>query len=231
MLISEIFHSIQGEGKLAGVPSVFVRTSGCNLRCWFCDTPYASWQPEGTARTWEDVFEEVLSHQCQHVIITGGEPFLQNEIVPLAAALAKERIHITVETAGTLYLPITANLMSISPKLSNSIPHDDSVWNTKHDKRRDQPDVIRKMVNEYACQFKFVIDTPDDLTDVIAYLERFPEIAKEDVMLMPQALTAEEIQEKTPWLQQAANNYGLSLSPRLHIEMWGNVRGEQKKVL
>ncbi len=178
MFIAELFHSIQGEGKLAGVPSVFVRTSGCNLRCWFCDTPYTSWKPEGVQREWKDLVEEVKKFHCEHVVITGGEPFLQDDVIPLAANLRKAGMHVTFETAGTIFLPVEADLMSISPKLANSIPHDDAVWKMKHDKLRDQPEVIRQMVTEYACQFKFVIDMPDDMTDVIAYLEQYPEIAK-----------------------------------------------------
>ena len=226
MFIAEIFHSIQGEGKLVGVPSVFVRTSGCNLRCWFCDTPYTSWKPEGVQREWEDLFEEVNKLNCEHIVITGGEPFLQEDVIPLAAALRKEGMHVTFETAGTIFLPVEADLMSISPKLANSVPNDDDVWKSKHEKLRDQPEVIRQMVTEYTCQFKFVIDSPDDLIDVVAYLEQYPEIAREDVMLMPQARTIEEIQEKTPWLQQAAEDNGFQVSPRLHVELWGNVRGK-----
>ena len=226
MFISEIFHSIQGEGKLAGVASVFVRTSGCNLRCWFCDTPYTSWISEGDHRTWEDVFDEVIQFQCDHLVITGGEPFLQDDILPLAAACKKEGMHITIETAGTVFLPVVADLMSISPKLMNSVPDKDITWKVKHEKMRDQPNVIQQMVVDYPCQFKFVIDDPQDLSEVITYLERYPEIAKEDVLLMPQARTVEEIQEKTPWLHQAANDHGFAVSPRLHIEKWGNVRGK-----
>ncbi len=86
MLISEIFYSIQGEGMLTGVPSVFIRTSGCNLRCNWCDTPYASWNPEGTARTIEQIVAEVQSHPARHVVLTGGEPMIAKDIAALADA-------------------------------------------------------------------------------------------------------------------------------------------------
>ena len=93
MLISEIFYSIQGEGELTGVPSVFVRTSGCNLRCAWCDTPYASWNPEGEMRTVAQLVATVQeSRAARHVVLTGGEPMVAKGIHDLAARL-KEATH------------------------------------------------------------------------------------------------------------------------------------------
>src|SRR3990170_7259929 len=115
MKIAEIYKSIQGEGRLTGTPSVFVRTSGCNLRCWFCDTPYSSWSPEGSRERWQDVLEKVLSHDCGHVVITGGEPLLQPDVVPLSHALRDAGRHVTIETAGTVFRDVHADLMSVSP--------------------------------------------------------------------------------------------------------------------
>ena len=113
---------MQGEGLLTGTPSVFVRASGCNLRCWFCDTPYASWTPEGEDLSVDEILAQVERHDCRHVVITGGEPMLFAELIPLTAALRAAGRHITIETAGTLYLPVQCDLMSISPKLANSTP-------------------------------------------------------------------------------------------------------------
>ena len=129
MRIAEIFRSLQGEGLLTGTPSVFVRTSGCNLRCWFCDTPYTSWEPEGEDFSVDEILQRVdgllgADKSCRHAVLTGGEPMLFAELVPLAAALRQRGLHITIETAGTLYLPLACDLMSISPKLSNSTPPD-----------------------------------------------------------------------------------------------------------
>ena len=73
MKIAEIFYSLQGEGTLAGVPSVFIRVSGCNLRCTWCDTPYASWNPQGTDLPLSAILEEVGKHPARHVVLTGGE--------------------------------------------------------------------------------------------------------------------------------------------------------------
>src|SRR2546421_2667194 len=103
MKVSEIFYSIQGEGKLVGVPSVFVRTSGCNLRCTWCDTPYASWNPEGEQRNIAQIVAAVENHPtARHVVLTGGEPMIAKEIRELASAIKITGRHITIETAATL---------------------------------------------------------------------------------------------------------------------------------
>jgi 7-carboxy-7-deazaguanine synthase len=122
MRIAEVFLSIQGEGLLTGTESVFVRASGCNLRCWYCDTPYTSWSPEGDDLSVEEILADIERHKCKHVVLTGGEPMLFSELVPLSEELHRRGLHITVETAGTLHLPVRCDLMSISPKLSNSTP-------------------------------------------------------------------------------------------------------------
>src|SRR2546421_5370438 len=88
--ISEIFYSIQGEGMLTGVPSVFVRTSGCNLRCTWCDTPYTSWIPEGADKTVEQIVAEVRAHPARHVVVTGGEPMIAEHTTDLTEALRRE---------------------------------------------------------------------------------------------------------------------------------------------
>jgi len=118
--ISEIFYSIQGEGRLIGTPSVFIRTSGCNLRCVWCDTPYTSWTPEGEDWTIKEVLREVRKHPARHIVITGGEPLLAAEIQELAAALKRAGAHITIETAATIFKPVACDLVSLSPKIANS---------------------------------------------------------------------------------------------------------------
>ena len=122
MKIAEIYRSVQGEGLLTGVPSVFVRTSGCNLRCWFCDTPYASWRPEGGDMSTDEIVAQVEEWDTQHVVVTGGEPMLFAELIPLCRRLREIGRHVTIETAGTLYLPVECDLMSISPKFARSAP-------------------------------------------------------------------------------------------------------------
>ncbi len=225
MRISEIFHSVQGEGQFAGTPTVFVRTTGCNLRCAWCDTPYTSWNPEGVQRTWQSVFEQVLEYDCRHLVLTGGEPMLQPDVVPITRELASRGKYITVETAGTVFRDVHADLMSVSPKLSNSTP-DDAIWSQRHDRLRENDAVAARLFDEYNCQLKFVIDCADDLTEVEAYLARFPSVSRDQVWLMPQAITQNEIETKSAWLTPIARERGFQISPRLHIELFGNVRGK-----
>lgn len=223
--ISEIFTSIQGEGQYAETPSVFVRTTGCNLRCWFCDTPYTSWEPEGPQRSWRSVLEEVLDQETTHVILTGGEPLLQPDIVPLSQALRDAGRFVTIETAGTIYRPVAADLMSISPKLSNSVPLAPSKWRDRHLKSQENDAVVQRLIAETDYQLKFVVDQRADLIEIAAYLERFPEIVRESVWLMPQGITAEELAARTTWLTPWAADHGFRVSPRRHIELYGYRRG------
>src|SRR6185312_15697990 len=103
MRIAEVFHSIQGEGKLVGVPSAFVRASGCNLRCAWCDTPYASWEPDGGEMPVDEIVTRVAEFGARHVVLTGGEPMIMPDIAPLCEALEKVGHHITIETAATVF--------------------------------------------------------------------------------------------------------------------------------
>lgn len=222
--VAEIFHSVQGEGAYAGVASVFVRLTGCNLRCWFCDTPYSSWNPEGEFVTVDDAVERVAKYRCHHVVVTGGEPMLQAEVVPLTQRLADAGYFVTVETAGTVYQPVAAHLMSLSPKRANSTPVD-ATWTDRHESIRDNREVMQRLLGDYRYQLKFVIDQPADVDDVATYLDGYPQIARDRVFLMPQAVTADELSARLAWLAPQAAALGLRLSPRLHIERWGNTRG------
>jgi len=241
MRIAEIFRSIQGEGRLTGVDSVFVRTSGCNLRCRYCDTPYASWSPEGEDLSVSEILEKVSETTsplplgegacCNaapaHVVLTGGEPMLFAELIPLTAALRERDCHITVETAGTLYLPVACDLMSISPKLSNSTPPSelDPRWTWRHTINRHAPEVIRRLLAEYDCQLKFVVDCPDDCREIEEYLAEFPEVERPRVMLMPQGVEAEVLAEKAVWLEPYCADHSFTFCPRRQIEWFGCQRG------
>ena len=206
MWIAEVFASIQGEGQFTGVPSAFVRTSGCNLRCWFCDTPETSWRPRGEHREWQDVAREVAGLECPHVVVTGGEPMLQPGVVPLTRELRERGYVVTIETAGTVDAAVEADLMSISPKLGNSTPRDDLTWANRHDARRDAPQVIERWIGEFDYQLKFVVDRPGDVDEVEAYLGRFAAVEPERVWLMPQGVTSEEIAERAGWIREAADS-------------------------
>ena len=147
-----MFYSIQGEGKLMGVPSFFIRTSGCNLRCSWCDTPYTSHYPENEKITEVEIMQTLAkaSVDCRHIVITGGEPFIQEkELISLCSMLKSEGKHITIETNGTIYFETEADLLSISPKLSNSTPpiaQSGERWNTKHEEDRINIPVLKKMM-------------------------------------------------------------------------------------
>ena len=245
MRIAEIFRSIQGEGRLTGVDSVFVRTSGCNLRCRYCDTPYTSWSPEGEDLSVSEILEKVSettsplplgegpgvrassNAASAHIVLTGGEPMLFAELIPLTAALSEREYHITVETAGTLYLPVACDLMSISPKLSNSTPPPelDPRWTWRHTINRHAPEVIRRLLAEYDCQLKFVVDCPDDYREIEEYLAEFTKVEPSRVMLMPQGVEAEVLAEKAVWLEPYCADRGFTFCPRRQIEWFGAQRG------
>ena len=226
MKISEIFYSIQGEGMLTGVPSVFVRTSGCNLRCVWCDTPYTSWQPEGSDMTAEDILATIRAYPGKHAVVTGGEPMIAPNIVPLTQGLRRQDLHITIETAGTVYHPVVCDLMSISPKLANSTPHEreGGKWAAQHERLRFQPEVLKQLMSEYLYQLKFVVAAPGDLKEVATMIQETG-ADRSRVVLMPEGTTPEAIRERAPWLTEICKREGFRYSPRLHIDLWGNRRG------
>ncbi len=229
MLISEIFHSIQGEGELTGVPSVFVRTSGCNLRCTWCDTPYASWQPEGKPLTVESVVAEVMKYPPRHVILTGGEPMVAPGIGELATALTVLGRHVTIETAATIAPGgIACDLASLSPKLLNSAPdrekHD--AWRRKHEALRWQPEVVRAWLDAYPWQLKFVVTQPADMEEIEGMLAQLQcDVPRHKVLLMPEGTTAAALRERSLWLSELCKQRGFRYAHRLQIELYGNTRG------
>ncbi|MBL8890539.1 MAG: 7-carboxy-7-deazaguanine synthase QueE [Planctomycetaceae bacterium] len=227
MNVSEIYASCQGEGLLTGTPSSFVRVAGCNLRCWFCDTPYASWEPAGEDRSVAEVVEEVRKHNLSHVVITGGEPMLFAELIPLTQQLHRLGKHITIETAGTLLLPVACDLMSISPKLANSDPSAERAgkWRQRHQRDRFRPEVLLQLLSQYACQVKFVVDVPDDLDEIAAFVERFDFLQPKQIWLMPQGTDAATLSAKENWLREHCQARGWRLCSRKHIEWYGYQRG------
>jgi 7-carboxy-7-deazaguanine synthase len=230
MLISEIFYSLQGEGELTGVPSVFVRASGCNLRCNWCDTPYASWQPEGETRTVAEIVSEISRHPARHVVLTGGEPMIAKDIHALAAAVKTQLgHHITLETAGTVAPGgIACDLASISPKLKNSAPDErlPDAWRERHEATRWQPEVIRAWIDAYPYQLKFVVSGSADVDEIEALLgELGRDIPRSKVLLMPEGTTMETLRTRAAWLGELCKARGYRYAHRLHVELYGNTRG------
>jgi 7-carboxy-7-deazaguanine synthase len=230
MLVSEIFYSIQGEGELAGIPSVFVRSSGCNLRCAWCDTPYASWDPEGVTLSVDAIVAQVQEHSAaRHVVLTGGEPMIAKDLRELASELKLLGYHLTIETAATVAPDgIACDLASLSPKLLNSAPDGTkhATWRKKHEATRWQPAVIRAWLDAYPCQFKFVVSQPTDLEEIeamMALLKR--DIPRHKIMLMPEGITQEALRARAAWLGELCKARGYRYAPRLQIELYGNKRG------
>ena len=227
MRISEIFYSIQGEGRLIGTPSVFIRTSGCNLRCVWCDTPYTSWNPEGEDWTIKEVLREVRKYSARHIVITGGEPLLAAEIQELAAALKRAGAHITIETAATIFKPVACDLVSLSPKLANSTPwkRQQGKFAEMHEKRRLDLDVIQKFIDGYDYQLKFVVDQRSDFNEIQRVLDQLKNVDSARVLVMPQSKTVKQLRNKARWIVELCKKYGYGFTPRLHIELFGNRRG------
>jgi len=229
MFISEIFHSIQGEGVLTGVPSVFVRTSGCNLRCNWCDTDYASWKPEGIELPIDKILDQIESFRCDHVVLTGGEPMVAKGMNDLARHLHESGKHITIETAGTVPPSgIACDLASLSPKLSNSAPDErlSEGWREKHQKNRWQPSVVREWIESYPFQLKFVVQEEEDLTEIHQMLDDLVmKIPSDKILLMPEGRDSENLNRRSQSLVEVCKANGYRLCQRLHVDLFGNERG------
>jgi len=224
LTISEIFSSIQGEGLLTGMPSVFVRTSGCNLRCSWCDTPYTSWTPEGEAMSLADILRAVDAHpSVGHVVLTGGEPMIAKGASILVSALQKKGYHVTVETAGTVWQEMSPDLWSISPKLANSTPPEEP-WRTRHDGRRLAEDVIAQMMASAPYQLKFVVAEPADLDELAPLVARLGAEASR-VLLMPEGRDVARLDAVASWLVKACMERGFRFCDRMHVRLFGDTRG------
>lgn len=227
MRISEIFYSLQGEGRLAGTPSVFIRTSGCNLRCVWCDTPYTSWRPEGPSWPIDRILRAVEKHPTRHVVITGGEPLLAGEIEMLTQELKRRKKHITIETAGTIFKPVRCDLMSLSPKLANSTPwrREKGKFARMHEERRLNLPVLQKYLDGYDYQLKFVVEEQKDFAEIRALLDQLTNVDSSRVLIMAQGISKKQLAARARWIVGLCLRHGFGFTPRLHIELFGNRRG------
>lgn len=227
MRISEIFYSIQGEGRLVGVPSVFIRTSGCNLRCVWCDTPYTSWEPVGKTMSVKQILQTVAQHPTRHVVITGGEPLLAPDIAELAEQLKQGGAHITIETAATIFKPLDVDLISMSPKLANSTPWQRARgrFARMHERNRLNIPVIQEFLDRYDYQLKFVVEQRNDFAEIEEILKRLKNIDPSRVLIMAQGTANRELNRRAKWIVEQCKASGFSYTPRLHIQLFGNRRG------
>lgn len=232
--ISETFTSLQGEGRLTGVPSFFVRASGCNLRCTWCDTPYASWAPEGDVRTVAAVAEEAARSGVRHAVLTGGEPMLFGAMAALSRRLLELGLHVTVETAGTIFRgpdELACDLLSLSPKLANSTPAEGDLrdpsgaWRRRHEQRRLPIDVLQRLLDAWPDrQLKFVVASAADVAEIDALLAQLRGVAPSDVMLMPEGTTVPD-PSRVRWVVDRCLERGWRYCHRLHVELFGDTRG------
>jgi 7-carboxy-7-deazaguanine synthase len=237
MVINEIFYSIQGEGLLAGVPSIFIRLAGCTVGCDWCDTKYA-WDPNaGDDLSIGQIIDKVdnLKHlppstqrpqrknvkvwsKSRYVVLTGGEPMVNEQLPELADALKKLDKHVTIETAGVEFIPdVACDLMSISPKTSNS---------GQTQKGSDPFFDIRELIEHYPYQLKFVVDTPDDLPEIRQVVKELGNVDPARVMLMPQAKTRDELIAKSPMAAELCKQTGYTFCNRLQILLYDGQRGK-----
>jgi organic radical activating enzyme len=232
----EIFNTLQGEGRNIGEPATFIRLSGCNLQCVWCDTPY-TWNWTGTdfehngeqkyvkeeERVTINIGEavsRVTGEQSERVVITGGEPLMQQaSLIELVTQLKAEGLRVEVETNGTIKpkdeLVEQVDQFNVSVKLSNS--------NMPEKKRLKRP-ALEAYADIEKADFKFVIDTEDDVKQILELLGDYG-IPNNRVYLMPQGVSQEEQNAKERWVAELCKEHQFNFTPRLHIALWGSERG------
>lgn len=176
--------------------------------------------------THDQILSKLEHHACGHAVITGGEPMILADVADLTRKIKTLAHHITIETAGTVYQDVACDLMSISPKLSNSTPYDreNGKFAAHHEQLRYQPEVLRRLIGAYDYQLKFVISTVADANearDIVQQIGADPQ----RVLLMPEGTNRDVLAERAQWLVELCKDFRYRYCPRLHVEIWGNKRG------
>jgi 7-cyano-7-deazaguanosine (preQ0) biosynthesis protein QueE len=222
----EIFHSLQGEGVTIGTPTVFLRLAMCNLTCGWCDTKYTwdwehfDYKTEVVSLDTDVVRDTVLAFDCPHLVITGGEPLLQQaELAPLISQLKEKGFYFEVETNGTI-VPIPEltrdiDQWNVSPKLATS---DNPV------DRREIPCALESFREMPGAHFKFVVVEPRDVDEVCGLRDRY-RLPPDRIILLPEGTTVNAVQARSQWVSEACVREGFRFSTRLHILLWGDKRG------
>ena len=226
MKISEIFESIQGEGNNAGKPAVFLRTAECNLKCIWCDTKYTwDWQnydysKEVKEMSIKEIRQSLEECRIRHLVITGGEPLIQQDDLAELLTFLKPEFYVEVETNGTILpnnaLSALVDQWNVSPKTKNSgnpleMCEDNECYK-----------FFSKKKNFY---FKYVVEGKNDLIEINQLIAKY-NLEKDRVLLMTQAITKEEILEKENNVVALSKQNNLGFSPRLHVIRWGSQRGK-----
>ena len=230
MNVTEIFYSIQGEGILSGVPTVFVRLSGCNLRCSWCDTRYSSWTPEYKVMSLDEIIKEVLRYPTIYVAITGGEPMIAKDIKFLIDSLIAQGKHVTVETNGTIPPNgVNVSLASLSPKLSNSQPDQKQFpleYEMQQEKHRWNIDSLREWISKYEYQLKFVVQSLRDIDEIQELIDKINiKVEPSRILLMPEGNDIQTLHSRDELIVDLCKRNGYRYCRRLHIDIFGNKRG------
>ncbi|MBI3683387.1 MAG: 7-carboxy-7-deazaguanine synthase QueE [Acidobacteria bacterium] len=211
MRLAEIFYSIQAEGMLAGVPSIFVRTPG-EPRCTWCATPEASWTPDHPEAPLGTIFATIRRQWCGHVVITGQEPLEEPDIEEFVEKLRAIDHHITVETSGVVFKKLDCDLMSITPLLKTApAPKKKAARRPAY-----ELDAIGELIRRHSYQLKFELRTRDEMEEVV-HIVRETEAERERVMLIPAGGTQKALREQTPWVIEASRFFHYRYAPRLAL--------------
>lgn len=208
MRVSEIFYTIQGEGISLGQPTVFLRLAGCHLRCTWCDSKFTWNLKSGQTMSTEEILKEIQQYPAKHLVITGGEPLIQQSA--LKELLEKlPDYYIEMETSGSLksHLDQYINHYNCSPKLSNS----------------GNKEIRLEKFPEEKTYYKFVVSTEENLQEILTFIKQH-QLPHDKILLMPEGITKQSLQEKTPWLVEICKQHNFRFTPRLHINIWGNKR-------
>lgn len=209
----EIFYSLQGEGTRCGVPAVFLRLAGCNLACKWCDTKH-SWG-NGILCSEADVAAHIATYGCASLVITGGEPLLQQKALQELITLLPQDTFIEVETNGTLIpspeLLARVNQWNISPKLQHS---------GNPPEKACVPDAIAFFAPLPQAWFKFVVQSEADWSPIAAL-----GLPKERLILMPCATTRAALETARPAVVEMCLRHGVRLGDRLHLTLWDDKKG------
>lgn len=211
LIVNEIFYSVQGEGPNVGKPAVFVRLGGCNLACSWCDSKY-TWHPkkeDNQIWTIEKVIREIKRYPCKHLVITGGEPLLQQDKIKTLLKKLKG-YSVEIETNGSMPIKISRLIEQIncSPKLKNS---------------GNKPYPLRLKPTNKKVLYKFVVQKKSDMAEIRAYVKKY-KLPTDRIYLMPEGITKSAIEKRSKWLIDVCKKEGYNFTTRLHILLYGNQR-------